>query len=137
MNTSKTLSTRVVTVSESTGSRGMLRRAGGMDTSLGACLEVEHELHRRPPLVGIRLWCTLLERCHQLVPARGHRFLIDASKVSCWFEGIIRNQRHEHAPAAEKNLHLVNAALAQPRGNFGPHRLMITAVFGDFGWIVL
>src|SRR5579859_1627062 len=135
MNTSKTLSTSAVTLNASTGSRGMLRRPG--DMRLLTPLQIEHELHRRPPFVGIRLGRTLLERRHQLVPASGRRVFVDAGEIPRRLERIVGDQVHEHASLAQEDLHLEHPALAQPRRDLGPDGLVITTVLADFGRIIL
>src|SRR5690242_2409954 len=130
MKTSKTLSTSVVTLSESTGSSGMLRRACGMlpSVGLGTFGEVEDALHGRPPFGGAGLGRPLLQRGHERVPASRDRVLVDAREVPRWIERVVSDQVHEHAAPAQKDLHLLHTAVAQARGDLRPDLLVVAAV---------
>ena len=100
-------------------------------------IHVKDELHRRPPFVGVRFWCTRLEVRHQFVPAPRRGIFVDSSEVAGGLESISRDQVHEQPRTAQKDLHVVHAASAQAGSHFGPHRLVKTAVRGDFLGVIL
>src|SRR5207253_2582708 len=77
------------------------------------------------------------QRRHELVPLRRDGVLVDSREIPRRLETIVRQQVHEHAAATQEDLHLLNATFTQPGGDLGPHRLVVTAVLADFGWIVL
>src|SRR2546428_6181637 len=94
-------------------------------------VEVEDELHHRPPLARLRPEDALLHGAHEVVPPLIGRIVVGPREVLRRIEAVARLAVHEHSPAEEEDLHLGHADLTQAREDLRPHALVLLLVSRD------